>query len=149
RRTSASASAGPRGPAAWCRRRRGGCPSWLLDLRSGGLDEAAARGGGVDAPGPLDEGAVALGDDVGGLAAVAEVVGDGLLAADLLLEAHERVEVGRRVRRAAGDVDVDGEEVVDALDDAVDAVRPAGRGAHAHGDAPLRVGHLVPDPPDG
>ena len=99
------------------------------------------------AVGPEDDRLVAARDVLA--RCLAGVVGDGLLVADLLLDVHQRVEDGLGARRAAGDVDVDGHEVVDALHDAVAAVHAARRGARALGDAPLRAGHLVPDAADG
>ena len=62
---------------------------------------------------------------------------------DLLLELHEAVEERLGPRRAAGDVDVDRDEPVDALRHRVGPVRAAARRAGAHRDDPLRVGHLV------
>ena len=49
-------------------------------------------------------------------------------------------------RRAAGNIDVHRDELVDALEHGVAAIHAAAGGAGAHGDAPLRLGHLVPDP---
>lgn len=55
---------------------------------------------------------------------------------------HERLAGGR----AAGDVDVDGDDAVAAADDAVAVVVVAAAvGARAHGDDPARLGHLVVD----
>src|SRR3989304_6220727 len=63
---------------------------------------------------------------------------------DLLLEGHEGVHERLRPRRAAGHVDVHGNDLVHALEDAVVAgVRPAVGGAGAHGDDPLGVRHLL------
>ena len=48
-------------------------------------------------------------------------------------------------RRAAGHVDVDGDDLVDALEDRVVVEHPAGARARAHRDHPLRLEHLVVD----
>ena len=48
-------------------------------------------------------------------------------------------------RRAAGEVHVDGDDVVDALDDRVVVEHAAAAGADAHREHPLGVGHLVVD----
>src|SRR5208283_4149682 len=58
------------------------------------------------------------------------------LAADLLLELHEAVQERLGPRRAPGDVDVDRDVAVDALQDVVALLeRAAGDGAGAHRDA--------------
>ena len=54
---------------------------------------------------------------------------------------HQRL----RPRRAEGDVDVDGDDPVDALEDRVVVEHPAGARADAHRDHPLRLEHLVVD----
>ena len=69
--------------------------------------------------------------DLAGLDELAQV-GDGV---------DERLGRGRAARR----VDVDRHDLVDALHDGVVVEHAAARGAHAHGDDPLRVGHLVVD----
>jgi len=43
------------------------------------------------------------------------------------------------------DINVDGQKAVDTLEHRVAAIHAAGGGAGAHGDDPLRVGHLVVD----
>ena len=48
-------------------------------------------------------------------------------------------------RRAAGHVDVDGDDLVDRLEDRVVVEHPAGARAGAHRDHPLRLEHLVVD----
>ena len=71
------------------------------------------------------------------------------LAVDLLLEHDQAVQEGLRRRRAAGDVDVDREVLVDARDDVVAFLeRAAAGGAGAHRDHVLRLGHLVVEPGD-
>ncbi len=77
------------------------------------------------------------------------LIDEGFFAVDFALEAHEAFEEGFWARRAAGDVDVDGDDAVDALEDGVGAVHAAGGGAGAHGDAPFWFRHLVPDAFDG
>jgi hypothetical protein len=67
---------------------------------------------------------------------------------DLLLQFHEAPDERLRTWRTAGDVDVDGDEAIDALRDGVGVVRTAAGRARTHGDDPLRVGHLVPEAAD-
>src|SRR5205085_1654319 len=68
------------------------------------------------------------------------------LSVDLLLELHDAPEQRIRARRAARDVDVDRQEVVDPWHRAIGALKGATRdGAGAHGDHVFRVGHLVVD----
>ena len=62
-----------------------------------------------------------------------------------VVQLDDRVEQHLGPRRAAGQVDVDRDDVVDALDDRVVVEHAAGAGAHAHRDDPLGVGHLVVD----
>src|SRR3954452_23638995 len=62
-----------------------------------------------------------------------------------LLELEDAVEDGFRVGRAAGDIDVDGHYFIYALHDGVGGEGAARGGAVAHRDAPLGLGHLVPD----
>ena len=71
--------------------------------------------------------------------------GERVFLFDFALETHEAFEEGFWAGRASGDVDIDGNEVVDALEDGVGAVHSAAGGACAHGDAPFWFGHLVPD----
>ncbi len=77
------------------------------------------------------------------------LIDEGFFAVDFALEAHEAFEEGFWARRAAGDVDVDWDDAVDALEDGVGAVHAAGGGAGTHGDAPFWFRHLVPDAFDG
>src|SRR5664279_491471 len=66
---------------------------------------------------------------------------------DDLLELHHPVDESLWPGRTAGDVHVDGQDPVDPLDGRVaPLVAPAGTGAVAHGHAPLRLGHLLPQP---
>src|SRR3990172_3970602 len=63
---------------------------------------------------------------------------------DLLLAGHEGGHQRLPARRAAGHVDVHGNDLVHALEDGVVAsVGAAVGGAGAHGDDPLGVGHLL------
>src|ERR1700704_1057206 len=72
-----------------------------------------------------------------------------VLVLDALLEQHDALQQGLRAGRAAGDVDVDGDDLVDPLGDAVGVpVRAAAVGTAPHRDHVLRVGHLVVEPPD-
>src|ERR1035438_8267251 len=64
---------------------------------------------------------------------------------DLVLQLHQRVKQILRPRRAAGEVDIDRDNPIHALQHGVGIERSAHAGAGAHGDAPLRVRHLVPD----
>ena len=67
--------------------------------------------------------------------------------ADLVAQLEDRVHQHLRPRRAAGQVDVDRHDVVDALHDGVVVEHAAGGRADAHRDHPFRVGHLVVDLP--
>src|SRR6185369_10315666 len=82
-----------------------------------------------------------------GLGLLLGVVADVLLAIPdhLLLELEDAVDQSFRRRRAAGHVDVDRDDLVDALHHVVGAVEAAGAGAGSHGDHPLGVRHLVVD----
>src|SRR2546430_12176141 len=71
-----------------------------------------------------------------------------VLVLDPLLEQHDALQEGLRPGRAARDVDVDRNDLVDPLGDAVGVpVGAAAVGAAAHGDHVLGVGHLVVEPP--
>ena len=73
-----------------------------------------------------------------------------VLVLDALLQQHDALEQGLGPGRAAGDVDVDGDDLVDALGDRVAVpVRPAAVGAAAHRDDVLGVGHLLVEALDG
>ena len=83
-------------------------------------------------------------DDVLAPPALRQLVVADALGLDPLLEHHDRVEQRLGPRRAAGDVDVDRDDLVDALGDRVRVpVRAAAVGARAHRDHVLRVGHLL------
>src|SRR6476661_6939436 len=79
---------------------------------------------------------------------VAQRVVRDALSHDLLLEQSNAVDETFGPRRASRYVDIDRDDRVDALDHRVVVEDPAGRGARAHGDGPLGLRHLVPDPPD-
>src|SRR5260370_5838032 len=66
-----------------------------------------------------------------------------LLIVNLLLELKNRVEDGFGARRAAGDVGINGDDLIAALHDGVIIEDAAGSGASAHGDDPLGLGHLI------
>ena len=68
--------------------------------------------------------------------------------ADLLLQQEKAVLNGLGPGRASGDVDVDGEDLVHSLEDAVDVVHAAAVGAGTHGDDPLGFGHLFVEAQD-
>src|SRR5689334_8494884 len=67
------------------------------------------------------------------------------LRLDLLLQQDEAVEHLLRPRRAPRDVDVDRDDVVDALHRRVVVVEAAGAGADAERHHPLRLAHLLVD----
>ena len=62
---------------------------------------------------------------------------------------HEPFQERFRPGRATGNVNVHRDELIDPLQDGVAAIHAAARSAGAHGDAPFRFGHLVPNPFDG
>ena len=62
-----------------------------------------------------------------------------------LVQADDPLHQRLRPRRAEGDVDVDRDDPVDALEDRVVVEHPAGARADAHRDHPLRLEHLVVD----
>ena len=72
-------------------------------------------------------------------------VGAELGVLDLVVQLEDRVDQHLRARRAAGEVHVDRDDVVDALDDRVVVEHAAGDGADAHREHPLGLGHLVVD----
>src|SRR3954453_3542470 len=129
--------AAPARPAAQllegARRRAGGLAgSWSGGGRGGGYEVAGERGRGQVGTAPT---AVARGQ---------------VLARDLLLQPDDALEQRLRPRRAPRHVDVDGDDLVDALRDAVRVpVRAAGVGARTERDDVLRLGHLLVEPPDG
>src|SRR5580765_3934608 len=66
-----------------------------------------------------------------------------LFVVDFLLQLENGVENGLGTWRTAGNVDIDGNHLVAALNDGVVIENAAGRRARAHGDDPLRLGHLI------
>jgi len=66
-----------------------------------------------------------------------------LLIIDLLLKLEDGVENGFGARRASGDVDVNGNDLVAALHNGVIIENPARSRASAHRDDPLGLGHLI------
>src|SRR5215211_4750374 len=83
------------------------------------------------------------------VAALAAPLGGHVLVANLLLEQDDALEECLRAGRAARDVDVDRDDLVDALGDRVAVpVRAAAVGAAAHRDDVLRLGHLVVEAQD-
>src|ERR1700746_1072113 len=70
------------------------------------------------------------------------------VADDLSLQLGEAVEDRLRPRRAAGDVDVDRQELVGALEDGVVGEHPTRGGAGAHRHHPLQLQHLVVEAAD-
>lgn len=75
----------------------------------------------------------------------AMLLGQSMLTADFLLEFYQGVEEHLWTGRAARDVNINGEELVYALDNAVDAVHATCGGTGSHSDTPFWFGHLVPD----
>src|SRR5499426_2764594 len=67
------------------------------------------------------------------------------LTGDLVLQLHEPVDDRFGTGWAAGDVDVDRDDRVDALHGGVVVVEAARARADAEGDHPLRLGHLIVD----
>ncbi len=63
------------------------------------------------------------------------------------MQLDDRVQQHLRPGRAARQVDIDRDDVIDALDDGVVVEHAAAGGAHPHRDDPLGVGHLVIDLP--
>ena len=83
-----------------------------------------------------NDGCVGLGEVEGALKGT-------LFGFDFLLELENGVKNSFGARRAAGNVDVDGDDLIAALDDSVIVEDAAGSGARAHGDDPLGLGHLI------
>src|SRR3954469_6922039 len=69
------------------------------------------------------------------------------LVHDLVVQLEDGVHQHLRPRRAAGQVHVHRDDVVDALHHRVVVEHAAGAGADAHGEHPARLGHLVVDLP--
>src|SRR5919201_255952 len=74
-----------------------------------------------------------------------DLIGRRHAGLDLLLEADDPLDERLRPRRAAGDVDVDGDDLVHPLEHGVVVEHPARARAGAHRDHPLRLEHLVVD----
>jgi len=66
-----------------------------------------------------------------------------LFSVDFFLELEDCIEDGFGAWRAAGDVDVHGDDLIAALHDGVVVEDAAGSGAGAHRDDPLGFGHLI------
>src|SRR5205823_13377675 len=75
----------------------------------------------------------------------ADLVGSRDARLHALVQADDSLHQTLRPGRAAGDVDVDGDDLVDALKDGVVVEHAAGASAGAHRDHPLRLEHLVVD----
>src|SRR5436309_11472924 len=67
------------------------------------------------------------------------------LGGDLVLQLHEPVDHRLGAGRTARDVNVDGNDRVDALHGGVVVIEAAGARAHAERDDPLGLGHLIVD----
>ncbi len=72
-----------------------------------------------------------------------------MLAHDFFLEFHQAVEESLGAGRATGNINIDRDEVINALQNGVATIHAAGRRAGTHGDAPFRLRHLIPDPLHG
>ena len=72
-------------------------------------------------------------------------VGQTGIVFDLLLKLDHGVENGFGDRRATRNVDVHGNDLIDALHDVIGAIEPAARRAGAHRNHPLGLGHLIVD----
>ena len=72
-------------------------------------------------------------------------VGESRVGLDLLLQFDDGVENGFGNRRAAGNIDIHGNDFVDALHDVIGAIESAAGGARAHRDDPSGLGHLIVD----
>src|SRR5436305_485956 len=69
---------------------------------------------------------------------------DGMVrAGDLVLQLHDPIDHGLRTRRAAGNVDVDRQDLVDALQHRIIVVEAARGGAYTEGHHPLGLAHLL------
>ena len=75
----------------------------------------------------------------------ADLVGGRNAGLDLLVQADDALHQRLGSRRAAGHVDVDRDDLVDALEHRVVVEHPARARARAHRDHPLRLEHLVVD----
>ena len=79
----------------------------------------------------------------GALVEVEGALEGAFFVVDFLLQLEDGVEEGFGARWAAGNVDVDWEDLVAALYDGVIVEDAAAGGASAHGDDPLGFGHLI------
>ena len=109
------------------RRHQRGVPRWT-GVASGWVQPGTSAARSTPAPAP----------EVGAPA-------QDLARPDLLVQGEDGVQQRVRARRAAGRIDVDRDDLVDALDDRVVVEHAPRRGAHPHRDHPLRLGHLVVD----
>src|SRR5207244_13452142 len=71
---------------------------------------------------------------------------EGLLARDLFLQTHESLQKRFGAGGAPRDINVDWDQLIDALQDSVTSIHPAARCARAHRDTPFRFRHLPPAP---
>lgn len=68
-----------------------------------------------------------------------------MFSIDFFLEFHQAFDECFWAWRAAGNINVHGDDLVDALENRVGAIHAAGRCAGTHGDTPFWLRHLVPD----
>jgi hypothetical protein len=68
-----------------------------------------------------------------------------LFALNFFLQANQSFQQRFRTRRASRNVNVHRDKLIDALQHGITAIHPAARCARAHGDAPFRFWHLLPN----
>ena len=67
-------------------------------------------------------------------------------ALNFFLQANQSVQQRFRARWASRNVNVHRDKLIDPLQHSITAIHPAARCARAHGDAPFRFRHLLPNP---
>src|SRR3954469_8091884 len=141
--TASPSSFSSRATSSWWRA-SSACGSGATSSVDSASTAASGAGSGVSVP------LTSLNDDRLPAPTLLELVVADALVLDALLQQHDALDEGLGPRRAAGDVHVDGHDLVDALGDRVRVpVGAAAVGARTHGDHVLGVGHLVVEPTDG
>ena len=69
-----------------------------------------------------------------------------LFALDLFLQTHESFQKRFGARGTSRDINIDWDQLIDALQDGVTPIHPTARRARTHRDTPFRFRHLLPDP---
>ena len=77
--------------------------------------------------------------------AAAEHVLRRMFLHDLVLKSHQSIDQCLGARRTPGYVNIDRHYAIDSLQSRISRKRPASRSARAHRNAPLRLGHLIPN----